>query len=70
MRALEHTFASDSELTQSEYVRAELKYLKEFTMNLPDEVSITDDPDEFYEFKKEMFDKINETLENSTKTSM
>ena len=41
----------------------ELKHLKEFIMNLPNDVFVTDDPDEFVEFKKEMIDKIHETFE-------
>ena len=59
----EHTFISDGELNESEYVHAELTYLEAFTTNLPEEVFITDDPDEFDEFKKELIDKIDETLE-------
>ena len=59
----EHTFTSDGELTESEFVHAELQYLEEFVMNLPGEVFITDDLEEFDAFKKELIDKIDETLE-------
>jgi len=42
---------------------AELEHLKGFIENLPDDAFVTDDPDEFAEFQKELLDKINETLE-------
>ncbi|GAH42322.1 unnamed protein product, partial [marine sediment metagenome] len=42
---------------------AELEHLEQFIMNLPDEVFDSDDPYEFTEFKKEMADKIYETIE-------
>lgn len=42
---------------------AELENLEEFIMNLPDDVFVSDDDGEVVEFRKEMIDKIYETLE-------
>jgi len=54
---------NEEAMTASPDPVAETEHFQEFITNLPDDAFVTDDPNEFAEFKKEIFDKINETRE-------